>query len=344
MITCDAKRGTTTAQAAITVNGILSAVTTSTSFVPLHVTFTATATSQLVLCFLNGTGSQSGTALFQNFTFRLAEADRSWNGASPQGGNALQVFGTVTKTAVATGADLVGYSGFSSSNYLQQPYNSDLDFGTGDFSICFWLKYAVDATQYVMDRSVDGNQRIAVYLTDPSGGTLNLYTNGEGSQPSEITGIFGSDDWVQCWCIRRGNNLEIWVNGVNKASATSTVRDVTQLDGAPLVLSRRFNGSSGSIGTGVNLALFRISATAPTPEQITKMYNDEKHLFQENAKATLYGTSNNPLAIAYDDDTELLHAGTSAGRSVFQGLNRVDNTTDAVGTAISASNGFIVEE
>ena len=74
------------------------------------------------------------------------------------------------------------------------------------------------------------------------------------------------------------------------------------------------------------------------------MYNDEKHLFQTNAKATLYGTSNNPLAIAYDDDTELLHAGTSAGRSVFQGLRRVDNTTDAVGTAISASNGFIVEE
>jgi len=42
--------------------------------------------------------------------------------------------------------------------------------------------------------------------------------------------------------------------------------------------------------------------------------------------------------------TDLLHVGTSAGRSVFQGLRRVSNTTTAVGTAISASNGLVVEE
>tara|TARA_B110000305_G_C18837757_1_gene358684 strand:+ start:65 stop:487 length:423 start_codon:yes stop_codon:yes gene_type:complete len=99
--------------------------------------------------------------------------------------------------------------------------------------------------------------------------------------------------------------------------------------------SRVFNGS---------LALYRISATAPSGEQIAKMYNDEKYLFQENAKATLYGTSDAVTALAYDDATELLHVGTSAGRSVFQGLRRVDNTTDAVGAAISASNGLVAED
>ena len=92
------------------------------------------------------------------------------------------------------------------------------------------------------------------------------------------------------------------------------------------------------------MALTRFSATAPTAEQIAKMYNDEKFLFQENAKATLYGSSDAVTALAYDDDTELLHVGTSAGRSVFQGLRRVNNTTDAVSAAISASNGFIVED
>jgi len=40
----------------------------------------------------------------------------------------------------------------------------------------------------------------------------------------------------------------------------------------------------------------------------------------------------------------LLHVGTSGGRSVFQGLRRVDNTTDAVGAAISASNGLVAED
>ena len=77
---------------------------------------------------------------------------------------------------------------------------------------------------------------------------------------------------------------------------------------------------------GGSLALLRLSATAPTAEQIKKMYNDEKHLFQENAKATLYGSSDAVTALAYDDDTELLHVGTSAGRSVFQGL-RIESIT-----------------
>ena len=102
--------------------------------------------------------------------------------------------------------------------------------------------------------------------------------------------------------------------------------------------------NGGSPATATKMALWRISATAPTPEQIAKIYNDEKHLFATNAKATLYGTSDAVTALAYDDSTELLHVGTSAGRSEFQGLNRVTNTTDAVGTAISASNGFIVED
>lgn len=78
-------------------------------------------------------------------------------------------------------------------------------------------------------------------------------------------------------------------------------------------------------------------------EQIRKMYADEKYLFQDNAKATLYGTSDAVTALAYDEDTQLLHVGTSSGRSVFDGLRRVDNTTTAVSATISAANGLVVE-
>jgi len=74
------------------------------------------------------------------------------------------------------------------------------------------------------------------------------------------------------------------------------------------------------------------------------MYEDEKVLFQENAKATLYGSSNSVTALAFDDTTNLLHVGTSAGRSDFQGLRRITNTTDAVTTAISARNSLIIEQ
>ena len=47
---------------------------------------------------------------------------------------------------------------------------------------------------------------------------------------------------------------------------------------------------------------------------------------------------------AFDDDTDLLHVGTSSGRSDFQGLRRINNTTTAVTTAITAQNEFIIEQ
>jgi len=109
-----------------------------------------------------------------------------------------------------------------------------------------------------------------------------------------------------------------------------------------LTIGARNDGSAAWLNG--KAALLRISATAPTAEQIKKIYNDEKHLFQENAACTLYGTSDAVTALAHDSDTNLLHVGTSAGRSVFQGLRRVDNTTDAVGTTISASNNLVVDE
>ena len=79
-------------------------------------------------------------------------------------------------------------------------------------------------------------------------------------------------------------------------------------------------------------------------EQIKKIYEDEKQLFQENAKCTLYGTSDAVVALAYDDTNDVIHAGTSGGRSDFRGLNRINNTTTAVTTAISASNGLVAEQ
>ena len=133
----------------------------------------------------------------------------------------------------------------------------------------------------------------------------------------------------------------MFVNGVDTGTDTGTGRSIDAVTTRILRVGVRADGTYSVAGS---MALLRISATAPTAQQITKIYNDEKVLFQENAQATLYGTSDAVTALAHDDTTDLLHVGTSAGRSVFQGLRRVENTTDAVGTAISASNGLVVEE
>mgnify|MGYP003631864870 FL=1 len=297
----------------------------------VSITFTATSTSAYMDFFNNS------QFIFNSLSIRSGEFDRSYNN------NGLQVFGTVTKTAVATGAELVGYSGFSTSNYLQQPYNADMDFTT-DMSISYWIKGGA-VSESLMDRGsltryTDYSWHI--YHDGGSDYRLTLHSDGSTEQQFEIADVVGTSTWQHVvWTLSAGIVKGYW-NGIEKSSAafsgTLTSQSSTQHSikiGRSPVTGTSHSGS---------LALVRVSGTAPTAEQIKKMYNDEKHLFQENAKATLYGTSEAVTALAYDDDTELLHVGTSAGRSEFQGLRRVNNTTDAVSAAISASNGFIVEE
>ena len=288
-------------------------------------TFVATGTTTYVNLILANTNN--GTSDFDNVSVRLAEEDRSVNG------NGLQVFGTVTKTAVATGADLMAYSGWTAGNYLQQPYNSDLDFGTGDFSFITWFKCtAAGGAQYWYKRgeNTGGSAGMTIW-TAADLQYISLYINGTGIQTP--TGIYPLGAWNQLIIARRSGVATFYVNG-----RVVLVHAIT--DSVPTGMATQV----GYNATTSSLSLTRISATIPSPEQIAKIYNDEKHLFQDGAQATLYGTSDAVTALAHDDTTDLLHVGTSSGRSVFQGLRRVENTTDAVGATISASNGLVAED
>jgi hypothetical protein len=276
-------------------------------------------------------------ASFDNISVKLADADRSVNNKG------LIINGTVTRSPVATGADLVAYSGFSASNYLEQPYNSALDFGTGDFAIMGWFNTTSGTTTYIVQKSLSGLSGGDGFFVVTSSGKLLFNTRGGGTSSNATTNAnVNSGQWIFFSAVRKnsGTLLEVYLNGALDVSASVVARDVSVVDSKLFVgtradLSNSFSGS---------LALLRISATAPTADQIKKIYEDEKFLFQNGAQATLFGASDAVTALGHDPVTDLLHVGTSAGRSVFQGLRRVSNTTTAVGTAISASNGLVVEE
>jgi trimeric autotransporter adhesin len=239
---------------------------------------------------------------------------------------------------VATGADLVAYSGFSASNYLEQPYNSALDFGTGDFCVMGWIK-TTDATASLVMRS--GVVAVDSYRLDFISGLPRFRVRDAANDKNASgTSVINNGTWRCIAGVRSSETLYLYVDGVLAATTTGSTADAS-FD-STLRIGLYHDGSFAL--TNGSLALLRISATAPTASQIAKIYNDEKVLFQEGAQATLYGASDAVTALAHDDATNLLHVGTSAGRSVFQGLRRVSNTTTAVGTAISAANNLIVEE
>tara|TARA_R110000851_G_scaffold57574_1_gene134050 strand:- start:5302 stop:7770 length:2469 start_codon:yes stop_codon:yes gene_type:complete len=295
------------------------------------VTFIATGVTTYIAVQLFTT-SLSAECDFDNISVHLADTDRSVNA------NGLAVHGTITKSAVATGADLVAYSGFSASNYLEQPYNSDLDFGTGDFSVMGWVSLTGDgSTDYIFERDNAASAGVKTFISLINGvvnfnvGSVNLAT----------ASVVADDVLTFIVCVRVAGVAYTYVNGILSNSIANTQSNTNAT--AILRLGSRTNGGQ-PLPVAAALALWRISATAPSAAQIKKIYEAEKPLFQENAQATLYGTSDAVTALAHDSDTDLLHVGTSSGRSVFQGLRRVDNTTTAVGAAISAANGLVVEE
>jgi len=323
-------------QAAIYASNSLAGTPSSVGNIPVwssgetgykFVDFTATATTTYVILRVNA--NIVNTVDFDNVSVRIAEADRSVNN------NGLAVYGTITKSAVATGSNLVGYGGFTSANYLQQPYNSALTFGTNNFSVMLWY-YNNTSTEIRVQRTTLGADGWALTLGNAAG---DFYIhNGNFTTFASFAGISNTNVWNH-WTITRMYNDKWYVykNGVLVGS-TATLASTNFNDLGTFIINSPSGNSANSI------SLVRVSQSVPSPEQILKIYNDEKFLYQPNSQCTLHGTSNAVTALAYDDTTRLLSVGTSSGRSDFQGLRRINNTTTAVTTAISASNGLIAEQ
>jgi hypothetical protein len=301
-----------------------------------------TAGASISEVYIEKPSGSNSTFVLNSVSIREAEEDRSVNN------NGLQVFGTITKSAVATGADLVGYSGYTNSNYIKQPYTSDMDFGTGNFSVTWWQYITGDISdsEYVYDRQGSNGHRHAIYYTSGNNGSISFYTKDSATSEMYAQNINQYKDQWACYTAIRdvsSGNLTIYINGKLGYRAAGMVARNLSNSSAELFIGIRHSVNTGA-ATQAKYALMRFSSSIPSAEQIKKMYEDEKVLFQENSQATLYGSSNAPTALAYDDTTELLHVGTSAGRSEFQGLRRINNTTTAVTTAISASNELVAEQ
>jgi hypothetical protein len=296
--------------------------------------------------YLTAWGYSSFTGSIELDAVRYVDKDRSVNN------NGLGIYGTITKSAVATGAELVAYSGFSGNNVLVQPYNSSLDPGTGNYSFMCWFKCSsTGAEQMLMRRfgvpTVTGGMMMRVVATSS---VLQWYVRDTSSSATTVQSPSAVDDGVWHCAVgtRQGSIAQLYLDGVLITTQSCSANSHDPGTTADLVIGAEESGANP--GTYQNpadlcsLALVRYSLSAPSAEQIKKIYEDEKVLFQENAACTLYGSSDAVTALAYDEDLQLLHVGTSSGRSDFQGLRRINNTTTAVTTAISASNGLVAEQ
>ena len=260
----------------------------------------------------------------------------------------LDVTGTLTRAKCATGSDLSCVSGFSSSNYARIT-SANINAGNPpDITMMGWIKITdISGYSYLCSIATGSDgMGIAVHASSSAnGGKAYFYDNQQSSLVHE-KGI-NDGEWHHICGVREcsSNRKLIYVDGVRGSNVHyPSNADYSDLDTIAVGHWCGADGLQITHSCKGSLALVKIGLTGLTDEQVKKIYEDEKKLFQPNAKAFLYGSSSAVTAIGYDEKKDIYHIGTSSGRSDFSGLSRINNTTTAVTTAISAYDGLIAEQ
>ncbi len=261
----------------------------------------------------------------------------------------LLVVGTINRAPVAAGAELVSYQPADSNSYLEGMKSTSSLGLSMNFSnawyMMFWYNTHGKMSLENYSTSSYNNTILMISISD-----AGFYLRGDvGTVNLESSPFGNTEGWNQVVTVYNGSDsLSVYKNSNLVATRSMSV---SNQDARVILFANSYNGNGGSEGTpnysvatNAKMALARIGHGIPSQEFVTKMYQDELGLFQENAKCTLYGTSSAVTGLAYDDKTNVIHAGTSSGRSQFQGLTRINNTTTAVTTAISVSNELVAEQ
>jgi hypothetical protein len=152
--------------------------------------------------------------------------------------------------------------------------SSELAFGTGDFTIEFWLRVNTLRTTYVYDGAGDGGVSARPLIYFISNGTLYYSTNNGGIQIATSSGALQTNTWYHILVSRSGTSTRMFINGTQVGS---TATDSTNYL-APITLL----GIGGDAALNSNLLDGYISdlrvlkgvAILPTPLQ-TSQWQDQ---------------------------------------------------------------------
>ena len=265
--------------------------------------------------------------------------------------------GTPTREPVADGCDLQCWTDFTNTDFLVQPARDFLNYDNGNFWYSIWL-YPNNSDNGDVIFSRDGiaggnngrfmcyfnDDRVRIDMTEYGGSSYHGMTTNQARMRQK-------KEWIHLVFVRSGNQLKFFVNGeLDKTVTLNSISDGTQSGNQVSGIGALFIGANANAGQPLDkgkVALFKTGRgnnALPTYPEIKEWYADELKMFSPHTKCSLYGAHNNVVGLSYDQNTDILHAGTSSGRSEFSGLVRINNTTDEITLDVSASGGVVAEE
>ena len=114
-----------------------------------------------------------------------------------------------------------------STDYINLSASSDFNFGTGDFTIEFWMYSGVNSVDSFYRRlwmtdgptgNASGNFQISI---TPTSGVINLWEDSSALDVSGVSNVTTST-WNHIAAVRSGSTLKLYVNGREEVSTTYT--------------------------------------------------------------------------------------------------------------------------
>jgi len=161
----------------------------------------------------------SGTSLLTSQSNRFIDNSANAFAITRSGDVAVQRFSPFSPTA-AYSAGTIGGSGYfdGTGDYLTAPNNAAYQFGTGDFTIEYWIyQTASGSYRTVLDTRSSGTASPWACLINSSNQPYILIT-------SDLTSsiAININAWNHVAIVRSGTNLSIYVNGVSGLSTTNS--------------------------------------------------------------------------------------------------------------------------
>jgi hypothetical protein len=174
-------------------------------------------------------------------------------------GHSLSISGVSLASDISPTGYSYGY--FDGSGGVSiYPTDSSLDFGTGDFTIEFWMQAATldDIVGLLQHRSIDGGFNSGQWqLMTFGGGKLLWYSSSLAciSDSSIPTG-----EWVHVAVVRVGTNMEMFINGTKQAGTYCESASLTGGDDAAFNIGFGIGGLSHYDGYMAGLRIIKGTA------------------------------------------------------------------------------------
>ena len=132
-------------------------------------------------------------------------------------------------------------------DYLSIPDHADWNFGSGDFTIDTWLRFAsVSGNQQIVGQRVDASNFWALYLNNGANVSFDVFVDGAYTHQMNFAWIPNADTWYHLAMVRSGNDFKCFINGT-QIGTTQTDTDAMPDLAASLIIgsfssSSYFNG------------------------------------------------------------------------------------------------------